>query len=614
MPHYLPIEKYGLIGNLHTTALVSKYGSLDYLPFPRFDAPTVFARLLDHKKGGFWSIKPATSQFRSRQQYIPDTAILHTRFYTQDGMAELTDFMPLKGQEESGVVVRMLKVVKGQMSFRMELAPCFNYARSPHTVTRKGPHTFLLQSQGPDGTLLQFSTDQPCTVRRNTIRGTWTLHKHETVCFVLAGQSTAAGEPIPNLRTYFEGCLRRTYRYWHAWVAKSSYQGYWREMVMRSAITLKLLTSSTYGSTVAAATFSLPEDIGGPRNWDYRFTWIRDAAFTIYAFLRLGYMEEARQFCLWVMDRCREMPSAAHLQLMYAVDGSTDLHETTLDHLEGYHQTGPVRIGNQATEQFQLDIYGELIDTIYLYNKYGGPITYSFWKDLCALIDFVAENWQRPDHGIWEVRSERQEFTYSKIMAWVALDRGVRIAQDRSFPAPLERWISVRNAIFEEVYEKHWNEEKQAFVQFKGASTLDAAVLLMPLVRMISPVDPKWLSTLKAIEEDLMAGAMVYRYNLQQGAEDGLTGDEGTFSMCSFWYAENLSKAGQHDKARLQFETMLGYANHLGLYSEQIGKQGEQLGNFPQAFTHLALISAAYQLNRQLNGEDHKKGNRDLYI
>ncbi|WP_207434439.1 glycoside hydrolase family 15 protein [Sabulibacter ruber] len=613
MQHYLPIEKYGLIGNLHTVALVSKYGSLDYLPFPRFDAPTLFARLLDHKKGGYWNIQPDTKEYRSRQQYIPDTAILQTRFYTQSGMAELIDFMPLKGQEESGVIVRMLKVVKGEMTFRMDCKPGFDYARATHTISRQGQNSFLLKSEGQDGTVLRFTANKPCSIHKGNLKGTWTLAKNDTVCFVMAGQSAERPELSPDLMAYYEDTLRRTYRFWHKWVAKSTYQGYWREMVMRSAITLKLLTSCTYGSTVAAATFSLPEAIGGLRNWDYRFTWIRDAAFTIYAFLRLGYMDEARKFCLWVMDRCKEMPNPSDLQLMYAVDGSTDLHETILGHLEGYYKSGPVRIGNQAAQQFQLDIYGELIDTIYLYNKYGGPITYAFWKALCSMIDFVADNWQRPDHGIWEVRSEKREFTYSKIMAWVALDRGIRIAQGRSFPAPLAKWLKVRDTIYEEVYENHWSEEKQAFVQYKGAKTLDAAVLLMSMVRMISPVDPKWLSTLKAIEEDLMAGSMVYRYNLNDGAEDGLSGDEGTFSMCSFWYAENLSKAGQHDKARLHFETMLGYANHLGLYSEQIGKQGEQLGNFPQAFTHLALISAAYQLNRQING-DKKHGGRDLFI
>ncbi|WP_210489276.1 glycoside hydrolase family 15 protein [Rufibacter aurantiacus] len=613
MQHYLPLEKYGLIGNLHTVALVSKYGSLDYLPFPRFDAPTLFARLLDYKKGGFWSIQPEAKEFRSRQQYIPDTAILQTRFFTQDGMAELLDFMPPKEQENSGVIVRMVKVVKGQMSFKMDFKPEFDYARAPHSVTRQNSQTFLIQSEGQDQTQIRFLASKPCTVQKGDIKGVWTLAKNETVCFVLEGQSVREAEHPKDLMAYFEDTLRQTFLFWHDWVAKSTYQGYWREMVMRSAITLKLLTSRTYGSTVAAATFSLPEAIGGLRNWDYRFTWIRDAAFTIYAFLRLGYMDEARKFCLWVMDRCQEMPQPSDLQLMYAVDGSTDVHESTLDHLEGYFQSGPVRIGNKASQQFQLDIYGELIDTIYLYNKYGGPITYSFWKALCSLVDFVADNWQRPDHGIWEVRSEKQDFTYSKIMAWVALDRGIRIAQSRSFPAPLDKWIRERDTVYEEVYEKHWSEEKQAFVQYRGATTLDAAVLLMPLVRMISPVDPKWLSTLKAIEEELMAGSLVYRYNLTDGAQDGLSGDEGTFSMCSFWYAENLSKAGQHHKARLQFETMLGYANHLGLYSEQIGKQGEQLGNFPQAFTHLALISAAYQLNRQINGEK-KNGYRDLFV
>jgi GH15 family glucan-1,4-alpha-glucosidase len=377
-------------------------------------------------------------------------------------------------------------------------------------------------------------------------------------------------------------------------------------MVLRSAITLKMLTSLQYGSTVAAATFGLPATIGAGRNWDYRYTWIRDAAFTMYAFLRLGFVDESKEFIRWLMNRCQQMKDASELQLMYAVDGSSQLQEQVLDHLEGYRGSAPVRIGNAAAQQFQLDIYGELIDTIYLYNKDGGPITYAFWQNVRLFVDYVAANWQRPDHGIWEVRNEQRNFIYSKIMAWVALDRGILIAQSRSFPAPLDEWRRTRDAIYQEVYENYWNSEKEAFVQYKGAEVLDAAVLLMPLVHMFSPAEPRWLSTLKAIEENLVTDSLVYRYKLADGATDGLDGDEGTFSICSFWYIECLARGGQVEKARLYFEKMLGYANHLGLFSEQIGPLGEQLGNFPQAFTHLALISAAFQLNRDLSGPNNQ--------
>lgn len=365
------------------------------------------------------------------------------------------------------------------------------------------------------------------------------------------------------------------------------------------------MTSRQYGSTIAAATFGLPEHIGGGRNWDYRYTWIRDAAFTMYAFLRLGFRGEAKHFLDWIMERCRELNDADELQLMYAVDGQTQLQEEVLGHLEGYKCSSPVRIGNAASKQFQLDIYGELIDTIYLYNKHGGPITYEFWKYVTLFVNYVVKNWQDDDHGIWEVRAGKKDFLFSKIMAWVAIDRAINIARDRSFPAPLEEWLNTRNEIYKEVYENYWNEEKQSFVQYKGADVLDSSVLIMTLVRMFSPDEPRFKATMDAIEKSLVTDSLVYRYNIGAGAVDGLAGQEGTFSICSFWYIENLAKAGKVEKARLQFEKMLGYANHLGLFSEQIGLQGELLGNFPQAFTHLALISAAEQLSKDLAHTKH---------
>ncbi|UOQ69690.1 glycoside hydrolase family 15 protein [Hymenobacter volaticus] len=601
MRHYLPIEDYGLIGNLHTVALVSRTGSIDYLPFTRFDSPTIFAALLDKDKGGYWQLAPVRTDVRYQQQYLPDTGVLLTRFFTPEGMAEITDFMPVKHPDQPSALVRTLRVLKGEIAFRMELRPRFDYARAPHE-TEQQAEALLFRSTGPDGHQFRLLSSQPLTLRLGDVTGTWTLAAGAEASFVLEEVLPDPEEGPPLELAYYAGpAFEETMSFWQQWADSSSYSGRWRETVLRSAITLKLLTCQQYGSTVAAATFGLPATIGAGRNWDYRYTWIRDTAFTMYAFLRLGFTEEAKGFIRWLMDRCESMEDASELQLLYAVDGSSQLDELVLDHLEGYRKSAPVRIGNAAAQQFQLDIYGELIDTIYLYNKDGGPITYAFWQYVSRFVDYVAANWQRPDQGIWEVRSAQQEFIYSKIMAWVALDRGILIAQTRSFPAPLEEWRRTRDAIYQDVYDNYWNPDLQAFVQYRGADVLDAAVLLMPLVHMFSPAEPRWLSTLKAVEEQLVTDSLVYRYKLTDGADDGLSGEEGTFSICSFWYIECLARGGQVAKARLYFEKMLGYANHLGLYSEQLGTQGEQLGNFPQAFTHLALISAAYQLNRDLS-------------
>jgi GH15 family glucan-1,4-alpha-glucosidase len=427
----------------------------------------------------------------------------------------------------------------------------------------------------------------------------FTLRAGETASFVLeevqAGKESPACSP-ENVVDAF----KQTLNFWHQWVGRSKYQGRWREMVNRSAMTLKLLTSATHGSMVAAPTFGLPEDIGGVRNWDYRYTWIRDASFTVYGLMRLGYTGEAGAFMRWIEARCGELQPDGALQLMYGMDGRHHLPEENLSHLEGYMKSAPVRIGNGAAGQLQLDIYGELMDSVYLYNKYGEPISYDFWSNLVRLINWVAQHWEQPDEGIWEVRGGRQEFLYSRVMCWVAVDRGIRLAQKRSFPAPLIEWHGVRDRIYKSIYENFWDPGLQAFVQFKGAKVLDAACLLMPLVKIISPNDPRWVKTLAAIERNLVQDSLVHRYKTSEAAHDGLPGSEGTFSMCSFWYVECLSRSGDLEKARFCFEKALGYANHLGLYAEEIGPLGTQLGNFPQAFTHLALISAAHDLEQRL--------------
>jgi GH15 family glucan-1,4-alpha-glucosidase len=362
-----------------------------------------------------------------------------------------------------------------------------------------------------------------------------------------------------------------------------------------------LLTSQSHGSIVAAPTFGLPESVGGERNWDYRYTWIRDASFTLYALMRLGYTEEASAFLHWIEKRCRELKSGTPLQVMYRIDGRCELPEKILKNFEGYQKSQPVRIGNAACKQLQLDIYGELMDSVLIYDKHGEPISYDFWMNLRTLVDWACKNWEKPDAGIWEVRGQPQPFLYSRVMCWVAIDRAIQIARRRSFPAPLVRWLRMRDEIYKNIYETFWNPQLKSFVQYQGAQTVDASSLLMPLVKFISPTDPRWKSTLKAIEKNLVEDSLVYRYRRPKAAPDGLPGGEGTFSMCSFWYVECLARAGDLKQARFIFEKALGYANHLGLYAEQLGPCGEHLGNFPQALSHIALISAAWNLDERLS-------------
>jgi GH15 family glucan-1,4-alpha-glucosidase len=370
----------------------------------------------------------------------------------------------------------------------------------------------------------------------------------------------------------------------------------------RSALILKLLTSQKYGSMVASPTFSLPEVIGGERNWDYRYNWIRDSAFMVYALIRLGFTSEANDYLDWVCRYVEELNPDGSMQIMYKLDGGMVMEERVLDHLEGYRGSSPVRVGNQAFQQLQLDIYGELLDAVYLVNKYGNPISQGLWDRVKKMVSFVIDHWDLPDEGIWETRGGKRHFLFSRLMCWVAVDRALRLAEKRSFPAPDQKWRNVRDQIYQDIYENFWDEERGAFLQSKEGSALDASSLLMPLVRFISPTDPQWLSHLEAIEEELVYDSLVYRYS-SEVSPDGLEGKEGTFSICTFWYVECLSRAGQLQKARFYFEKMLGYANHLGLYAEELSPQAQNLGNFPQAFTHLALISAAYDLNRRLNKE-----------
>ncbi|MBT1702873.1 glycoside hydrolase family 15 protein [Chryseosolibacter indicus] len=603
---YQPIENYGVIGDLNTVALVGLNGSIDFMCFPYFDSPTIFAAILDKDKGGYFKITPEPNHTRQKQLYLPDTNVLLTRFLERQGIGEIADFMPVQSDLISKRLIRIVTCVHGHLHFTMECRPRFNYGRTGHTVHRQSDTEILLRSSdGKNSTDLRFSSTIPLNVKDNDIEVDFTLNTGDSVIFILEYLDGSNTKGNKDLRDYASKSLYDTINYWKSWVSRGTYKGRWMETVYRSALVLKLMTSKKHGSIIASPTFGLPEEIGGVRNWDYRYTWIRDASFSVYTLLKLGYKRETRDFIHWVEKQCNEIAEAGSLQLMYRIDGSKELEEQELDHLSGYKNTRPVRIGNAAYNQVQLDIYGELLDAIYLYDKHAEPISYDFWCNLSRQVDWVCDHWHTPDQGIWEVRGGEREFLYSRMMCWVALDRAMKIAKAHSFPLP-GKWRKERDKIFISIHEEFWNEDLKCFVQYKGADSVDAATLLMPLVRFIAPKDPRWLSTLKRIEEQLVSDSLVYRYRPDESME-GLTGGEGTFSMCTFWYVECLAKSGQLNKARLCFEKMLGYANHAGLYAEQLGLQGEHLGNFPQAFTHLGLISAALSLDKQFNDQRNKE-------
>ncbi|MEU5312956.1 glycoside hydrolase family 15 protein [Streptomyces sp. NPDC021562] len=600
-PRYLPIAEHGLIGDLRSVALVGSNGTIDWYCTPSFDSPSVFAAILDAERGGFFALAAAVPA-RTKQFYFPDTNVLITRFYTDEGVGEVQDFMPVTGESaeptecERHRLIRRVVCVRGTVPFRVRVAPRFDYGARPHTLRMRGDtavfespemslaltSTVALESDGPDA------------------HADFKLAEGETAVFALdqAGEHIA---PRGCARIEAQRQFETTVRYWRSWLHQSRYRGRWREMVHRSALTLKLLTYAPTGAIVAAPTTSLPEQLGGERNWDYRYVWIRDAAFAVYALLRLGFSSEAEAFMGFVTTYISPGDGFASgpLQIMYGIDGRADLGERELTHLEGHRGSAPVRVGNAAAGQLQLDIYGALIDSIYLYDKWAQPVSSAQWDDVTRLVDWVCEHWDQPDEGIWETRGGRKDFLYSRLMCWVAIERAMRLANRRGLPADLPRWRQSRDTIYRRIMDRGWSDRRGAFVQHEGGEVLDASLLMMPLAKFIAPTDPKWLSTLDALTEDLVSDSLVYRYD-PQASPDGLRGDEGTFSICSFWYVEAMVRAGRVDEARLAFEKMLTYANHLGLYAEEIGRTGEQQGNFPQAFTHLALISAAFNLDRAL--------------
>jgi GH15 family glucan-1,4-alpha-glucosidase len=608
---YQPIEDYGIIGNMRTVALVGMNGSIDWYCSPHFDSPSIFGAILDDAKGGRFKIVPIADGMKSKQFYWPSTNILVTRFLHEEGITELHDFMPAGLPADSGEyrhLYRRIRCVRGSVRIALVCQPAFDYGRAPHETRvsaqgasfHAGNQTFRICSAVPleqtaKGVVTEFA-----------------LSEGQSRTFIFTDDAKAScGDLQAPSEEEAEELFQRTVRFWRGWLSACSYVGRWRERVERSALALKLLTFEPTGAIVAAPTASLPEVIGGSRNWDYRYSWVRDAAFTVYGFVRLGFTEEAAGFVSWLQNYvAKHSKPGTPLPTVFTIYGESELPEQTLDHWEGYRQSRPVRIGNGAMTQYQSDIYGEVMDSLYLSNKHVSPIGYEFWSRIRHRLDWLCENWQKPDRGIWEMRNREEQFVYSKLMNWVAFDRGIRLEDKRSFPGNREKWLQERDRIYEEIMTKGWNEKRQAFTQFYGSDDLDASLLIMPLVFFMAPTDPRMIKTIRAILEDprkggLVSDGLVYRYSGEKQI-DGLPGQEGTFNMCSFWLVEALTRAGQTnpdwlDEARLLFERMLGYANHLGLYAEQTSGQGEMLGNFPQAFTHLALISAAFNLDRTLS-------------
>jgi GH15 family glucan-1,4-alpha-glucosidase len=618
---YKRIEDYGLIGNMHTAALVGSDGSIDWLCLPFFDSPAVFNSLLDDEKGGKFAIS-AVDSVDHRQIYFPETNILITRFGSADSAAQVTDFMPVHDAHEFGgdpwiedssnvacedsKVVRLVEGVLGQTKMRMECKPAFEFASTGHQVGKIANGVIFTSDTGE-----RLSLTAPCdfTIENGAALAEFTLDHGESLAFVLEhlGDSASTPESLTSQEASAE--FKEAVAFWREWVAKCTYQGRWREEVIRSLLALKLLTFSPTGAIIAAPTASLPEEIGGERNWDYRYCWIRDAALTIDAFMRMGYVDEARGFMRWLGRRTRESNgnSESPLQIMYGIRGEHRLDEKILDHLSGYRNSTPVRIGNGAYDQFQLDIYGELMESVYIYNRHGWPISYDMWMSLSGILDWVSNNWQKPDEGIWEVRGGRKQFVHSKLMAWNALAKGLKLADERSFPANRDVWISARDEIFREIMDKGWNDDLQSFTQSYGSNVVDAALLQLLNIGALSPRDPRMISTLERIEETLTRDSLVYRYDPEESL-DGIAGTEGTFTMCTFWLAEAYTRSGRLEDARFLFERMLGYASPLGLFAEETGPTGDMLGNFPQAFTHLALITSAFILDRALDNGTAKNG------
>jgi GH15 family glucan-1,4-alpha-glucosidase len=610
---YPPISAHGLIGDLQTAALVTTDGEIDWFCSPRFDSPSIFASLLDRRRGGHFRAAPTEPGYVSRQLYFPDSAILITRFMSDEGVGELVDFMPITDPSHASDnhrIVRLLRVVRGQMRFAFDCTPRFDYGRATHDLELTAQGAVFRADGGqltihPAGTLGWDTAERVTHPRGDGVSAAAVVRQGQIGAVML--ETGPAGPPRLLTRDEILTLFDDTVAFWRRWLDLSTYRGRWAEQVRRSAMTLKLMTYAPTGAMVAAPTAGLPEQVGGERNWDYRFTWVRDASFSVYALLGLGYVDEARAFVTWLSDRVREQAGedSGPLKIIYRVDGSSDLTEQILEHFEGYRGSAPVRVGNGAADQLQLDIYGEALDSIHFADQRGVELGHSAWTRLVDMLDWLCEHWDAPDEGIWETRGGKENFVYGRVSSWTAFDRAIRLCTRRSRPGNPDRWRTERDRVYQQIMDRGWNPDRHAFVQHYNTDVLDAALLRMVQVGLVAPDDPMWLSTLDAMDTELVSDSLVYRYN-PYASPDGLRGSEGTFSLCTFWYVDALARSGRLDQARLVFEKMYTYANHLGLYSEEIGLTGELLGNFPQAFTHLALINAAIDLDRQLDNPDSR--------
>ncbi|GAA5970813.1 hypothetical protein JCM11641_004464 [Rhodosporidiobolus odoratus] len=662
---YTDLSDHGLIGNMRTCALVSISGTVAQLCLPHFDSPSVFARILDKNHGGHFSIC-TTNQTTSKQQYLPSTNILATKFLSDQGVGQLDDYMPLPASKSSHEflpwLVRHVTCIRGTLTYQLECAPAFDYARAGHEtqidngsnkatftcpehlnldlrwVVDNGEHP--KEGQEPPVIDMDYLDLSERGHKGLGVTAKFTLHEGQSVSFVLreppradtSGTSGAGPEtdttpdcsasdcgetqPTSTLdpplnQALIDRLAHDTTAYWLNWLSKCTYKGRWRETMIRSVLCLKLLTFAPTGAVVAAATFSLPEDLNGAgRNWDYRYAWMRDSAFTIYAFLRLGFTEEADDYMNWLGGLLKNKNEDGSLQIMYTIHGEKDIPETELHHLDGHKGQKPVRIGNGAADHLQLDIYGELMDAIYLSQKMSKPLSYDLWLDVREIVDYVCTLVDKPDLSIWEVRGAKQHFTYSKIMLWVAIDRGIRLSEKRSLPCPnREKWYASRDWLYDEIQNKAYNKELGFFAQsYEANDVLDSAVLIAPLCFFTTANDPRFQSTLKAIMRPkdrggLFENNLVYRYDTEKVDDGTGGGEEGSFSMCTLWLIEALARAGQYDKSQLSqavtiLEDFIGYTNHLGLLSEEISKGGESLGNTPQAFSMVALISTIFNVSR----------------
>jgi alpha,alpha-trehalase len=599
---YPPIADYALLSDCHSGALVSKDGSIDWCTFHRYEARPVFARILDWAKAGFFRIAPLDDEYESTRRYLPGTNVLETTFRTPSGTIVLTDCfafrMPAPGADAHSAhpdhqLIRLARCTDGEVAVKVKLVPRFDYGlTTPRlemladdlVVVYGGADALVLQSELPFG-----------HAERSATEGNRTLRAGEEAFVVLTYQLPHELEPRRLTREEVHAKLEETTSTWAAWAERCTYEGPYREQVLRSALVLKALTNGPTGAIVAAATTSLPEEIGGERNWDYRFCWLRDSALTLNALFALGYTDEAHAYMAWL--RRTTAGRARELQIMYGVGGERLLPEVELDWLEGYRGSRPVRIGNGAYSQFQLDVFGELLDTVWVYRQHGGEIDDIFWEFLGRVAGAVIDRWREPDQGIWEIRGDPRHFTYSKVMAWVALDRVVRIAELDGREGALDEWRANRDELRELIEREGVHPETGAFLQsFGDGGKLDASNLMIPIVGFVEHDDPRARSTFERTTSELSADGFVYRY-VTDGV-DGLSGEEATFAICSFWLVECLARAGEADRARELFERLLGFCNDVGLLAEEIDPHsGELIGNFPQAFSHVGLIQAAIALD-----------------